>query len=358
VVFTGGGSGGHVYPGLAVADELRRQIDVRLIWIGSRRGIERRIVEKTGIPYVGTAAGKLRRYFSLQNFVDVLGVGLGILRSLLFMGLKRPALVFAKGGYVSVPPVIGASLWGIPIVTHESDADPGLATRINARFATRILVPYERTIDSFPPALKPRVSVTGNPVRRDIFGGDVRRGLRFCGFADDSRPVLLILGGSLGARDLNTSVAAVLPRILADWKVIHQTGDRSDDIGLPQSSESYSRHEYLEAELPDVLAAADLVLCRAGASTVWECATLAKPMILVPLSQGTRGDQILNAGLFSDANAAIVVESGDPDEIIGAIESVSEKGVRNLLGRNAHNLIHIDSTDQIVTILKELIEAR
>ncbi|MFP4637152.1 MAG: undecaprenyldiphospho-muramoylpentapeptide beta-N-acetylglucosaminyltransferase [Spirochaetaceae bacterium] len=305
VVFTGGGTAGHVFPGLAVADALRERGDYRIAWIGSRVGMERRIVSERGIPFHGIPAGKLRRYVSLRNVTDVLRVAAGTFAALIYLLRLRPAFVFSKGGYVSVPVIAAARVLGIPCATHESDADPGLATRINAVLVDRILVAYDSTREYLRPALRRRVRVTGNPVRRDLDAADADAGRRRLGFTTD-RPLVFFVGGSLGSAQINALLGNILEELLRRTQVVHQRGDHPP---LRPDGGGYVSVPFIGEEYPHVLAAADLVVCRAGAGTLWELARLGKPAVLIPLPRtSSRGDQVRNARIFAARGGAIVLE--------------------------------------------------
>ena len=344
IAFTGGGTGGHVFPGLAVIEELNEHDHWHCVWIGSLTGIERAIVRRQGIDYYGSPCGKLRRYFSLRNAVDILWCAAGVLRSLILIARLRPVLLFSKGGYVSVPPVVAAHLLGIPVITHESDLTPGLATRINARCATAILVSYQHTTALFAARLRSRVSVTGNPVRRSISAGDRNMGLRLLGL-DGSRPVLLFLGGSLGAAQINELVATLLPHLIAGYDVIHQHGsnnrrpaplsDRDTKLGR------YVYRDFFGDDFPHILAASTLVICRAGASTLWELAAQHKPALLLPLqAAGTRGDQVANALLFCSLGSATMLDSEEilPSELLLAIEALMARDRRSAMSAASQKL--------------------
>lgn len=304
VVFTGGGSGGHVFPGVAVVEKLReRERAVEIVWIGSKSPIERDVVARFGIPFIAIPSGKLRRYLSVRNLVDIFKILAGLVRSFFLLRRLQPLLVFSKGGYVSVPPVVAAGLLRIPVFTHESDVDPGLATRINARLAERIFVAYEESRSYFPPAKREAVVVSGNPVRQEIFSGDAEEGRRRVG-APQGRPILLVVGGSQGAQQVNELVAGAIDELLEDFYVVHQMGDSgyrpSDRSGLFNS-------RFFSGEYADILAASDLVVSRSGAGTLWEIAGLGKASILVPLASYSRGDQLRNAQRFAADGAAIVL---------------------------------------------------
>jgi UDP-N-acetylglucosamine--N-acetylmuramyl-(pentapeptide) pyrophosphoryl-undecaprenol N-acetylglucosamine transferase len=306
IAFTGGGTGGHIYPGLAVAARLKGMGDFRIFWIGSSAGMDRSIVERAGLEFYGVPAGRLRRYFSLKTIPDMFRIPAGFFAARSLLKKLRPALLFSKGGFVSVPPCAAAASLGIPVFTHESDFSPGLATRLNLRFVARtggrIFTAYAETASFLPPPYRGLVSVSGNPVRPEFRDADPAKGRAFLGLGEGDR-VLLVLGGSQGARELNELVRASLPELTKFFVVIHQTG-----AGNEAPSERYRPYPYFGEEMPQVLAAADLVLCRSGAGTVYENAVLGRPMILAPLrGSGTRGDQVENARFFEKAGAALVL---------------------------------------------------
>jgi UDP-N-acetylglucosamine--N-acetylmuramyl-(pentapeptide) pyrophosphoryl-undecaprenol N-acetylglucosamine transferase len=309
IAFTGGGTGGHIYPGLAVVSRIKERFPCRIFWIGSNAGMDRAIVEGAGLEFFGVPSGRLRRYFSLKTVPDFFRVLAGFFAARRVLRAQRPLLLFSKGGFVSVPPCAAAASLGIPVFTHESDFSPGLATRINVRFASRgrgrIFTAYGDTAAFFPAPLRDRVTVSGNPVRSVFRGADAGKGRAFLGVPPGEK-ILLVLGGSQGAKDLNDLVGEALPELTKHYTVVHQTGPKNR-WDLP-AAEKYRPYPYIGAEMPHLLAAADLVLGRSGAGTVWECAVTGKPMVLVPLSgSGTRGDQVENAGYFERRGAALVL---------------------------------------------------
>jgi UDP-N-acetylglucosamine--N-acetylmuramyl-(pentapeptide) pyrophosphoryl-undecaprenol N-acetylglucosamine transferase len=317
VAFAGGGTAGHVFPGLAVAARLGRPV----VWIGSSRGVERQLAADAGVPFRGIPAGKLRRYLSLRNLTDLLKTAAGIAASLLILRRDKPSLLFSKGGFVSVPPVIAAWLRRIPAWTHESDFDPGLATRINMRFCERVLVSFPETIAHLPPRVRPRAVVTGNPVRAAVYDADPRRGRAVVGCGKEI-PLLLFIGGSLGSAAVNALVSASLPRMLPRFFVVHQMGEKEF---RPSQRESYFSAAFFKTELPDIMAAADLVICRAGANTLSEIAALGKPSVLIPLpAGGSRGDQLRNAELFRRRGASLVLQESEatPESLSFSVESL------------------------------------
>jgi UDP-N-acetylglucosamine--N-acetylmuramyl-(pentapeptide) pyrophosphoryl-undecaprenol N-acetylglucosamine transferase len=349
IVVTGGGSGGHVYPVLAVLDELP---SVRIVWIGSGSGLERRILEDMPVRYYGIPSGKLRRYFSLRNIVDVFRILAGFIASLWILLREKPDLVFSKGGYVSVPPVAAARLLGIPSLTHESDLRPGLATRINTRLSDRVLVSFASSVWYFDKRFQNKVIHTGNPIRKALLRGDPQAGRSMFG-CPANLPLLLVLGGSLGAASINRLVLHALDSLRFSCFIVHQMG-RGNFQGCSVQS-NYYPVAYLQEELPDVLAASDLVLCRAGANTLWELAALGKPSVLIPLPRGSsRGDQIENAEFFAHEGAAVVLKQ---EELTAegltrvVLHLLSNADKLDRMGRRASELSRPDAASRIAQLI-------
>lgn len=361
IAFAGGGTGGHIFPGLAVIDELRQKTESRIIWVGSSRGMDRAIVEDNGVVFYGITSGKLRRYFSLSNVLDILRILAGIIQSIYILGKERPALLFSKGGFVSVPPCIAARILRIPVITHECDYSPGLATRLNSLVADTILVSYEETRDLLPRSLRGRVTVTGNPVRPRFYTASAARGRSFLGCTDSSVPILLIQGGSLGARQVNEIAYGVLERLCGLFYVVHQTGSgNACPGGIPDSEivrVRYRQYDFIRAEMADVLACADIVVARSGANTVWECAATGKPMVLIPLEKGSsRGDQVENAMWFVSKGAAIMLTGSDatPGRLYDAVERIAaDNGLRERMSANAAALGSTRPATVIASIIVE-----
>lgn len=360
IAFTGGGTGGHLYPGLAVIERLRELgFAGRIAWLGSQKESDRDIVEGAGVEFVALPSGKLRRNISLENAADAFRVLAGYAASLKALKELRPALLFSKGGYVSVPPCAAAAKLGIPYFTHESDLTPGLATRLNARRAERILVSYEETRARFPEAQRGRVLAIGNPIRASIRRGDAMKGRALLG-VPEGLPVLLFLGGSQGARQVNELALAALPRLEGEAFVAHQTGEAAAGAeGQADIAGRYKSYRYIREEMPDILAAADLVVGRAGAATLWECSALCKPMVLVPLcGSGTRGDQVDNARLFAARGAAVALvgEEAKPERLLEAIRGML--GNRSALasaGAAARELAGTDAADAAARLILDRI---
>ncbi|QTQ13889.1 UDP-N-acetylglucosamine--N-acetylmuramyl-(pentapeptide) pyrophosphoryl-undecaprenol N-acetylglucosamine transferase [Treponema parvum] len=367
VVFTGGGTGGHIYPGIAVADELKLLFekktpseDLEIYWIGNRSGMDRMIVEKSMGPdgkcsitgFYGIPSGKFRRNFSFKNFIDVFKILGGLLASFFILLKLKPDLLFSKGGFVSVPPCICAGIQKIPVYTHECDFTPGLATRINSKSAFRVLLSYTETKRFFSVKAQNKLIVTGNPVRPSFFQADKNRGLDFLGLAqkDLDRPLLLVLGGSSGSKQINDLVAENLLWLTERFIVIHQTGRQLErqirSVFEPSVDECpsnrtdlaemhgkcYKPYEFIYTQMPDVIACSDIVLCRAGSNSLWECAVLKKPMVLIPLcGKATRGDQVENASYFEKNGAALTLvgDKADSDHLKKALTIMEDKEKRN-----------------------------
>lgn len=325
--FTGGGTGGHIFPGLAVLEELKERSGLpgnSFVWIGSRNKLEKKLVEGSSISYYSIPSGKFRRYFSLKNFTDLFRIAAGVVVSIYILSRLKPRLLFSKGGYVSVPPILAAKLLKIPVWVHESDLDPGLATRLGSRWAERIYVSYEVSRRFFPEALQERIVLSGNPVRKAIYGGSREEGRRIAG-CEGNEPLLLVLGGSQGARQINLLIEEILPQLLKRCRIVHQMGKEGFK---PSRLEGYLTAPFFSDELPHLLAAADLVVCRAGAGTLWENAVLGKPAVLIPLGAGSsRGDQLRNAGYFAASGAAEILDPSKAEgenlkkRILGLLEN-------------------------------------
>lgn len=320
MVIAGGGTGGHVLPALAVIEELRRRDRLGdVLWIGSHEGLEGEAATNAGIPFQAIQTGKLRRYIAARTAIDATRIPRGIWEARQALRQFRPELIFSTGGFVSVPTVI-AAIRSAPVLTHEQTAILGLATRINARFASVLAVSYQATAPAAS-KLHRRVVVTGNPVRASLAAGNADKGRARWGFSRDL-PMIYVTGGARGASPLNQRVAALLPDLLQRCQMLHQTGPASanpDAADLERTAALWPaelRNRYRVApfigdELADVYAAADLIVGRAGAGTVAELAYLGKPALLVPLP-GTGGDeQTHNARLLEDARAAVVLSQTD-----------------------------------------------
>ena len=350
IVFAGGGTGGHIYPGLAVADELKKiaeknNLKIKIYWFGNSSGMDRTLVEKSGSAdrFCAIPSGKLRRYFSIKNFFDVFKIIAGIAVSFFRLLFIRPAVVFSKGGFVSVPPCFAARILRIPVFTHECDFTPGLATKINSRFASKILVSYPETVKFLPKNKQSIAVVTGNPVRPVFYEADAQKGRKFLfegKHTDLKKPVLLVLGGSLGAHQLNELVVENLAWLTEHFNVVHQCGSK-DASFVPSQTDSYFPYPFIYEQMPDVIACADVILSRAGANTVWESAVEKKPSVLIPLcGNGTRGDQVDNANFFKERGAAFVLTGNEAvfENLRNCLEKLLDKKERDLMSQKMAEL--------------------
>lgn len=304
VLFTGGGTAGHVVPALPVIDALLAQ-GIQVSYIGSRSGLEQELLAERTVTYHGVATGKLRRYASMDNVKDVFNVLRGVWQSFAVLRQAQPQVVFSKGGFVSFPVVFAAWLRRIPVVAHESDLSPGLANRLAGPFTSTLCVNFAGAQAG---GFRGRVVHTGTPVRSALLAGDAAKGRAFVG-AQDSVKILLVTGGSLGADALNEAIRRALDELTQRFFVVHLCGRGRTMRKLVR--DNYVQYEFLDEQWGDVLAAADLVISRAGANTLYELLTLRKPNVLVPLPRhSSRGDQIENAA-FAKAEGYSLVISED-----------------------------------------------
>ena len=303
IILTGGGTAGHVTPNIALLPRLR-ELEYDIHYIGSYNGIEKELIEQFGIPYHGISSGKLRRYFSLQNFTDPFRVIKGFREAHKLIKLLRPNVIFSKGGFVSVPVVLAGKKRKIPTIIHESDMTPGLAKKISIPSATTVCCNFPETVKLLP---ADKAVLTGSPIRQELLSGDKQHALNFTGL-DESKPVILIVGGSLGAAAVNEAIRRILPSLLKDFHVIHLCGRGKLDPSLNHLN-GYVQYEYIKDELKDLFALSDIVISRAGANAICELLALHKPNLLIPLSaSASRGDQLLNARSFERQGFSAVME--------------------------------------------------
>ncbi len=306
IVLTGGGTAGHVTPNIALLPSLQ-EAGYEITYVGSYDGIEKRLIEDFNIPYVGISTGKLRRYFDPKNFTDPFRVLKGFSEAKKFLKEYKPDVVFSKGGFVSVPVVRAAAALKIPCIIHESDMTPGLANKLCFPVATKICCNFPETFETLP---EKKAVLTGTPIRKELSEGSKLAGLDMCGFTAN-KPVIMVIGGSLGAANVNKAVRDALPQLLENFQVVHLCGkDKLDNLLL--TTEGYKQFEYIKAELKDLFAMADVVISRAGANAICELLALRKPNILIPLpAASSRGDQLLNADSFEKQGFSIVLYEDD-----------------------------------------------
>lgn len=306
IVLTGGGTAGHVTPNLALLPSLK-EAGYEITYMGSYDGIEKRLIEDFDIPYVGIATGKFRRYLDVKNLTDPFRVIKGYGEARKFLKEYQPDVVFSKGGFVSVPVVRAAASLKIPCIIHESDMTPGLANKLCFPVAEKICCNFPETFDMLP---EKKAVLTGTPIRAELAQGSRLAGLEMCGFTAN-KPVIMVIGGSLGAANVNKAVRDALPKLLQRYQVVHLCGrDKLDNLLL--TTPGYKQFEYLKAELKDIFAMADIVISRAGANAICELLALRKPNILIPLpASSSRGDQLLNAQSFEAQGFSLVLHEDD-----------------------------------------------
>ncbi len=322
IVLTGGGTAGHVTPNIALLPGLlQNSYDIR--YIGSYEGIEKELIEAKNIPYYGISSGKLRRYLDLKNISDPFKVIKGLGQSIRLLGKLKPDIVFSKGGFVSVPVVLAAKIRRIPVIIHESDITPGLANKIAIPAAKKVCCNFPETMKYLP---KEKAVLTGTPIRQELLTGNPENARSYCHF-DLEKPVLLVIGGSSGAKVINDAIRAQLSVLLKDFQIIHLCGKSNLDSRF-MAQKGYAQFEYISQQLKDMFALADIVISRAGANAICELLALCKPNILIPLSAAaSRGDQILNAKSFEKQGFSYVIEEENlkPDTLLNALDTVSRQ---------------------------------
>lgn len=347
IVLTGGGTAGHVTPNIAMIPRLK-ELGYKISYIGSYEGIEKKLIEELGIPYYGISSGKLRRYFDVKNFTDPFRVLKGFMEAKKLMKELKPDVVFSKGGFVTVPVVIAASRRKIPTFIHESDMTPGLANKICIPFATKVCCNFPETISNLP---KDKAILTGTPIRQELLTGSKEKGLAFTGLSPD-KPVILIIGGSLGATAVNEAVRSILPELLEDFQVVHLCGKGKLDETL-KDTKGYVQYEYIKKELADLFALADIVISRAGANAICELSALNKPNLLIPLSaRASRGDQILNARSFEHLGYSKVLEEEEitKESLLDAVHDLYENRESYITAMSSSK--HKDSIELIVQLFE------
>lgn len=345
IILTGGGTSGHVSLNEAIIPSLI-EAGYKVHYIGSHLGIEKELIGNAfpDVPYHSISSGKLRRYFSMKNFTDPFRVLAGIGQALAVIRKVKPTVIFSKGGFVSVPVVIAAKLASVPVVVHESDVTPGLANKLALPFASHIFTVFKETVKHLP---SDKATCTGSIIRQQLLEGDRVKGLALCGFTS-YKPVLLVMGGSLGSVVLNDALRSNLPQLLKTYQIIHLCGKGNLDESL-QGLTGYKQFDYVTTELPDLLHAADTIVSRAGSNSIFEFLALHKPMLLIPLSAAkSRGDQILNANLFKKQGFAHVLEEeqlnqasfmGAPDELASNSETIVDSMIDAERPKTPHEMV-------------------
>ena len=353
IILTGGGTAGHVTPNIALLPRLK-ELDYDVQYIGSFDGIEKKLIEELSIPYYGIASGKLRRYFDPKNFSDPFKVIKGYFQARKLMKRLKPDVIFSKGGFVAVPVVLAAKHRHIPVIIHESDMTPGLANKLSIPSADKICCNFPETLSHLPEG---KAFLTGSPIRQELLSGNKLAALKFCGFTAN-KPVLLIIGGSLGSAAVNAAIRNILPQLLKTFQVIHLCGKDKIDESL-KNMEGYVQYEYIKQELADLFALADVVVSRAGANAICELLALRKPNLLIPLSAAaSRGDQILNAASFKRQGFSEVLEEEtlSPEVLLNTIQKLYES--RRTYVAAIEKSQQNDAIGKIVTLIGQVIQGK
>jgi len=357
IILTGGGTGGHLFPLVAVAKKIKEKmgVETEFLYIGSGAEIEKEVIGKEGIPIKHIMSGKIRRYFSFENLLDIFKFPIGVIQSLWILLFDMPDVVFSKGGYASVPVVIAAWLYNVPILIHDSDSVPGLANRLSGKLASRIAVAYPSAKDYFP---ENKTIFIGNPIREGITGGNPENAITKYKFTH-SQPVILVLGGSQGSQIINKAIVRILPEIIHEAQIIHQSGKKNyedtlhlaAEEGFKAGHDGYYLTDFLSIEdLRDAYAVSSLVISRAGANAISEIAANAKPSILIPIKGSANGHQVLNAKAISDINGAYVLEEDNLGEhiFLQNIEKIiNNKEVASSLANNIKTFYN-ENADSVI----------
>ena len=349
IILTGGGTAGHVTPNIALIPKLR-ELGYDIQYIGSYNGIEKELIEPFGIPYHGISSGKLRRYFSLQNFTDPFRVIKGFGEARKLIKSLKPDVIFSKGGFVSVPVVLAGKRCKVPVIIHESDMTPGLANKLAIPSAVKVCCNFPETLDALPEG---KAVLTGSPIRQELLSGNKIAAMDMCHFTSD-KPVILVIGGSLGAVAVNNAVREALPELLKDFQIIHLCGKGKMDESL-KDVEGYCQFEYIKNELRNLFALADIVISRAGANAICELLALHKPNLLIPLSaNASRGDQILNARSFERQGFSLVLEEEQltKETLLAAVKNLYEN--RTTFINSMKNSGQQDSIGTIIKLIEEV----
>ncbi|NTU98805.1 undecaprenyldiphospho-muramoylpentapeptide beta-N-acetylglucosaminyltransferase [Candidatus Falkowbacteria bacterium] len=353
IILTGGGTGGSVTPLLAIAEAVQIEMGaeaVEFVWVGSKKGIERVMVERTNIAYKSVASGKLRRYCSWQNLVDPFLIAYGFVQSFFFLKKERPDLVMTAGSFVSVPVLWAAKLLKIPTVVHQQDLRPGLANKLMLPCATVITVTFQKSLADFGPKSR----WLGNPVRQSFVQAEEKIDLQKVNNQDF--PTVLILGGGTGAEAINVLVVEALTDLNEFCKIVHLTG-LNKQTATSARQKRYEAHDFLnENEMAAAYLQADLVVTRAGLGVLSELAYLGKPALVIPIPNSHQED---NAQYFKEAEAAIILDQNRlTPEVFAKIvkESLADKKLISELSKNIQGMANIHANHQFVLLIKELIK--
>lgn len=364
IVLTGGGTGGHIVPLAVVAKKLKeKNPETEFLFVGPKGDLEEKIMSEAGIPIKKVLTGKMRRYFSWLNFLDCFRIPIGVIQSLGILLWYMPDAVFSKGGSPSLPVVLAAWAYRIPVMIHESDANPGLANSMLGKFSTRVAVSYPAAEQYFPSA---QVVMTGNPVKADIAQGDAGKARALFNFIE-SKKVIYVVGGSQGSQIINDSIVEILPQLLHKYQIVHQTGfknfegveKKAGELGIKAGHDGYYPIAFVENEMKDIFALSDLVISRAGANSISEIAANGKPSILIPIEHSANDHQRMNAYAIAKIGGCVVLEESNlgPNMLSGKIDEIMEnEEMRNKLANNIKSFYHPDAADRIAEGILEMVK--
>lgn len=365
IALTGGGTGGHLTPLVAVAQSVKEKDNqVDFLFMGPKGKLEKKIIGENQIKMKYVMSGKARRYFSFLNFLDVFKLLIGVVQALWHLLWYMPDAVFSKGGHASIPVVLAAWIYQIPILTHESDSVPGVANRIIGKLSQRIAVSYPRAKRYF---LEDKVLLTGNPIRKELIQGNKRAVIEKFGLTE-SKPIIFVLGGSQGAQNINDAIVRLLPKLLRSAQIIHQTGENNYDkaihgaraVGIKEGHEGYIPLPFLELEdLKNTFAAANIVISRASSTSISEIAANKKPAILIPLPNAANNHQSMNAYALAEVGGAVVLEESNLTEhlLLQNVDRIlHEDGFADKLVENMGVFYHADAAEKISEGLMEIIK--
>ncbi len=368
IVLTGGGSGGHFYPLMAVAGEIYREaaveklIEPSLYYIGTDK-YDEAALEEHNIMYLNAPSGKVRKYFSIKNIIDPFKVLFGTIKALWQLFTLYPDVIFSKGGYVSVPTIIAARLLRIPVIVHESDAVPGKANLLGAKFARWVATSYPGTAKYFTKTSRDRIALTGNPVRKSI-AKPAEEGAHAYLNLDESVPTIFILGGSQGAQAINSAVLDALPKLVDKYQIIHQTGQANIDEVAGIAKVALHKHKYQDRYKAfgflNTLAmrmsagAADMLIMRAGSGTIFEAANWELPSIIIPIPEAISHDQTKNAFSYANTGAAVVIKQKnlEPSILINEVNRImQDKQLMENMSHAAKDFAKPDAATKIAKII-------
>lgn len=363
IVFTGGGTMGHIFPIIAVVRELRNLYpgeNLKIYYLGPKQEYGTLLFQELNVKVKHVIAGKMRRYFSFHNILDIFKVPVGFLQSLFWLFFAAPDFVYSKGGYGSLPVSLACLFLRTPLILQESDTTPGLASKISSKWAVEIFTSFPNT-DYFP---KDKIICMGNPIRKELLKGEKRKALELFNMKGD-KTVLLILGGSLGSQRINSIILEILPDLIKNFEILHQTGKENLKLVEPEAKAILGKEKSLyyhgfgflnEQQLKHALACSDLIISRAGSGALFEIAAAGKPAILIPLPESAQDHQSKNAFFFAQMGGGEVIEEQNlkPNFFLQKIESVlhNQEGMK-IMAQNSAFFARPESATKIASYLLE-----